>query len=208
MNHSDVPRSPLCYLITSFCNRAPDQKVVELWDKNQSFWFIRYMFIVWFHGTPFKLGLFTLVRYLIFICTALIWHSKAIKASLAEGGLAHTWLYHFVTKATMWALRNSIFLSSSVFCLNQWPTFTGETSWLQDDCEEIKTPECPAGYVYIMTHLQEHFLILLLICAGLCARPSSCCQWMDSEPHTWKEEAPLFPTSRNSVRTSYKNVNN
>lgn len=29
------------------------------------------------------------------------------------------------------------------------PVILGETSWLKDECEEIKTSECPAGYVYI-----------------------------------------------------------
>lgn len=27
--------------------------------------------------------------------------------------------------------------------------FSGDTPWLQDDCEEIKTTECPAGYAAI-----------------------------------------------------------
>lgn len=32
---------------------------------------------------------------------------------------------------------------------------SGDTSWLQDDCEEIKAPECPAGYVEILAVKQQ-----------------------------------------------------
>ncbi|KAM9309834.1 autotaxin isoform 3-T3 [Pholidichthys leucotaenia] len=32
-------------------------------------------------------------------------------------------------------------------CTNYRKLCKGDTSWLQDECEEIKTPECPAGFV-------------------------------------------------------------
>ncbi|XP_071062212.1 autotaxin isoform X1 [Pseudochaenichthys georgianus] len=32
-------------------------------------------------------------------------------------------------------------------CTNYRTLCKGDSSWLQDDCEEIKTPECPAGFV-------------------------------------------------------------
>ncbi|XP_035984802.1 ectonucleotide pyrophosphatase/phosphodiesterase family member 2 isoform X1 [Fundulus heteroclitus] len=32
-------------------------------------------------------------------------------------------------------------------CTNYKKLCRGDTSWLQDECEEIKTPECPAGFV-------------------------------------------------------------
>lgn len=38
---------------------------------------------------------------------------------------------------------SSAFTASSVLALS------GEPSWLQDDCEEIRTSECPAGYAHI-----------------------------------------------------------
>lgn len=28
-------------------------------------------------------------------------------------------------------------------------TLSGDATWLQDECEEMKTPECPAGYAQI-----------------------------------------------------------
>lgn len=30
------------------------------------------------------------------------------------------------------------------------PIFPTESHWVDDDCEEIKTPECPAGWVHLM----------------------------------------------------------
>lgn len=29
------------------------------------------------------------------------------------------------------------------------PVLSGDSTWLQDECEEMKTPECPAGYAQI-----------------------------------------------------------
>ena len=41
-------------------------------------------------------------------------------------------------------IYNSIHPKVSPFFL------TGESHWVDDDCEEIKTPECPAGWVHLV----------------------------------------------------------
>ncbi|MED6271968.1 Ectonucleotide pyrophosphatase/phosphodiesterase member 2, partial [Characodon lateralis] len=38
-------------------------------------------------------------------------------------------------------------LSKGDCCTNYKKLCRGDPSWLQDECEEIKTPECPAGFV-------------------------------------------------------------
>ncbi|MEQ2308317.1 Ectonucleotide pyrophosphatase/phosphodiesterase member 2, partial [Ameca splendens] len=38
-------------------------------------------------------------------------------------------------------------LSKGDCCTNYKKLCRGDLSWLQDECEEIKTPECPAGFV-------------------------------------------------------------
>lgn len=77
---------------------------------------------------------------------------------------------------------------------------SGDTSWLQDECEEIKSAECPAGYVYIsvvkdlfpvphVTMCQKepshsNYLLFFLI-------PKSCCVFpllnlfLPHMPHIW-----------------------
>lgn len=42
-----------------------------------------------------------------------------------------------------------LFIRSSAFTASSALALSGEPSWLQDDCEEIRTSECPAGCVHI-----------------------------------------------------------
>ncbi|XP_035769632.1 ectonucleotide pyrophosphatase/phosphodiesterase family member 2, partial [Neolamprologus brichardi] len=52
-------------------------------------------------------------------------------------------------------------------CTNYKKLCKGDTSWLQDDCEEIKAPECPAGYVEILAVKQQEGSRLNLVEQGL-----------------------------------------
>ena len=41
-----------------------------------------------------------------------------------------------------------------------YPFFpTGESHWVDDDCEEIKTPECPAGWVHLMNTMPFYMCV-------------------------------------------------
>ncbi|OXB82965.1 UNVERIFIED_CONTAM: hypothetical protein H355_009875 [Colinus virginianus] len=59
-------------------------------------------------------------------------------------------------------------LSRGDCCTNYQVVCKGETHWVDDDCEEIKTPECPAGDS-ILNHMES----LAIQCMTQCLMPAS-----------------------------------